>query len=73
MRFLSRGRAFTDDENRVLAEDPPVTGADYDGASGPSAAAPTSSPRQSTPVRYLVPRRAAKPLSAAAAALSSKA
>ena len=30
MRFLSRGRAFTDDENRSLAEHPPVTGADYE-------------------------------------------
>ena len=29
MRFLSRGRAFTDAENRLLAEHPPVTGADY--------------------------------------------
>jgi uncharacterized protein (DUF779 family) len=29
MRFLSRGRAFTDAENRSLAEHPPVTGADY--------------------------------------------
>jgi uncharacterized protein len=30
LRFLSRGRAFTDDENRVLAENPPVTGAEYE-------------------------------------------
>ncbi len=29
MRFLSRGRAFTDAENQWLAQDPPVTGADY--------------------------------------------
>jgi uncharacterized protein len=29
MRFLSRGRAFTDTENALLAEHPPVTGADY--------------------------------------------
>jgi hypothetical protein len=29
MRFLSRSRAFTDAENQVLAEHPPVTGADY--------------------------------------------
>ena len=29
MRFLSRGRAFTDDENSCWAEQPPVTGADY--------------------------------------------
>ena len=29
MRFLSRGRAFDDAENRLLAEHPPVTGADY--------------------------------------------
>jgi len=30
MRFLSRGRAFTDAENRSLGEQPPVTGADYE-------------------------------------------
>jgi uncharacterized protein len=29
MRFLSRGRAFTGAENALLAEHPPVTGADY--------------------------------------------
>src|SRR6201988_2131931 len=29
MRFLSRGRAFTDAENRLLAAHAPVTGADY--------------------------------------------
>ena len=29
MRFLSRGRAFTDAENRLLAEQGPVTGADF--------------------------------------------
>jgi len=29
MRFLTRGRAFTDDENRLLAGQTPVTGADY--------------------------------------------
>jgi hypothetical protein len=29
LRFLSRGRAFTDAENQLLAEHPPVTGADY--------------------------------------------
>jgi uncharacterized protein (DUF779 family) len=29
MRFLSRGRAFTDAENVLLAEHPPVTGTDY--------------------------------------------
>ncbi|HEY9266209.1 MAG TPA: DUF779 domain-containing protein [Mycobacterium sp.] len=30
MRFLSRGRAFSDDENRALAAVPPVTGADFE-------------------------------------------
>jgi hypothetical protein len=30
VRFLSRGRAFTEDENRALAEQPPVTGAGYE-------------------------------------------
>jgi uncharacterized protein (DUF779 family) len=29
-RFLSRGRAFTEDENRLLGDDPPVTGARYE-------------------------------------------
>ncbi|OCB10823.1 hypothetical protein A5717_21950 [Mycolicibacterium porcinum] len=29
MRFLSRGRAFTDSENEQLADQPPVTGAQY--------------------------------------------
>lgn len=29
MRFLSRGRAFSDDENRSLAGQPPITGASY--------------------------------------------
>jgi uncharacterized protein (DUF779 family) len=29
VRFLSRGRAFTDEENRLLADHPPITGADY--------------------------------------------
>jgi uncharacterized protein (DUF779 family) len=38
MRFLSRGRAFTDAENRSLADAPPVTGADYErGVRPPSA------------------------------------
>lgn len=30
MRFLSRGRAFTDVENHALAQSAPVTGADYE-------------------------------------------
>lgn len=30
MRFLSRGRAFTDAENHLLAEQPPVTGAGFE-------------------------------------------
>ncbi|MDT5175935.1 MAG: uncharacterized protein QOJ95_133 [Mycobacterium sp.] len=29
-RFLSRGRAYTEDENRVLADEPPVTGSAYE-------------------------------------------
>ncbi len=37
MRFLSRGRAFTDAENRSLAEHPPVTGADYERGERPPA------------------------------------
>ena len=38
MRFLSRGRAFTDAENRALTEDPPVTGAGYANGERPAAA-----------------------------------
>jgi uncharacterized protein len=30
MRFLSRARVFTEAENRSLADNPPVTGADYE-------------------------------------------
>jgi uncharacterized protein len=37
MRFLSRGRAFTDDENRSLGGSPPVTGADYERGVRPAA------------------------------------
>lgn len=29
MRFLSRGRAFSNDENQLLSGQPPVTGADF--------------------------------------------
>ena len=35
MRFLSRGRAFTDDENRLLAGAPALTGADYERGARP--------------------------------------
>jgi uncharacterized protein (DUF779 family) len=38
MRFLSRGRVFTDDENRSLGERPPVTGAGYERGERPPAA-----------------------------------
>jgi uncharacterized protein len=38
MRFLSRGRAFTDDENRLLSDHPPVTGADYERGTRPATA-----------------------------------
>ncbi|KUI13131.1 hypothetical protein AU193_04590 [Mycobacterium sp. GA-1285] len=37
VRFLSRGRAFTDAENRSLATQPPVTGADYASGARPPA------------------------------------
>jgi uncharacterized protein len=38
MRFLSRGRAFTDGENRALADTPPITGHRYaEGARPPAA------------------------------------
>jgi hypothetical protein len=30
MRFLSRGRAYTEDENRSLADEPPVTGSAFE-------------------------------------------
>ena len=36
MRFLSRGRAFTDAENQLLAHHPPVTGAQYERGARPS-------------------------------------
>jgi uncharacterized protein len=36
-RFLSRGRAFTEDENRALDAAPPVTGAAYERGERPSA------------------------------------
>ena len=35
MRFLSRGRAFTDAENQLLANHPPVSGAGYAGGARP--------------------------------------
>jgi uncharacterized protein len=38
MRFLSRGRAFTDAENQSLTENPPVTGADYANGKRPAQA-----------------------------------
>ena len=37
LRFLSRGRAFTDDENRSLADSAPVTGAQYERGLRPAA------------------------------------
>lgn len=37
MRFLSRGRAFTDHENRMLDAQPPVTGADFERGMRPAA------------------------------------
>ena len=40
MRFLSRGRAFTDAENRVLAATPVITGVGYDRGERPAARSP---------------------------------
>jgi uncharacterized protein (DUF779 family) len=40
MRFLSRGRAFTEAENAELADDPPVTGAQYADGRRPAVRAP---------------------------------
>lgn len=37
MRFLSRGRAYSDDENEQLTADPPVTGAEYADGCRPTA------------------------------------
>ncbi|AFM15387.1 hypothetical protein Mycch_0569 [Mycolicibacterium chubuense NBB4] len=37
MRFLSRGRAFTDEENRALEAIAPITGADYERGARPPA------------------------------------
>lgn len=39
MRFLSRGRAYTEDENRLLADDPPVTGSAFERGERPRAGA----------------------------------
>jgi uncharacterized protein (DUF779 family) len=35
MRFLSRGRAYTEPENRLLDDDPPVTGSQYERGARP--------------------------------------
>ena len=35
-RFLSRGRAYTDEENRLLDDDPPVTGSAYERGDRPT-------------------------------------
>ena len=40
MRFLSRGRAFSDDENTALAAAPVITGADYERGERPPERAP---------------------------------
>jgi uncharacterized protein len=37
MRFLSRGRAYTEQENRLLEAEPPVTGAQYEAGQRPRA------------------------------------
>ncbi|WP_442008066.1 DUF779 domain-containing protein [Mycobacterium sp. 2YAF39] len=42
MRFLSRGRAFNDDENAALEQSPPVTGADFAQGVRPQASGPTT-------------------------------
>jgi uncharacterized protein (DUF779 family) len=52
MRFLSRGRAFTDAENQLLANDPPVSGADYAGGARPRRPARRSWRKPLTPARY---------------------
>jgi uncharacterized protein (DUF779 family) len=40
MRFLSRGRAFSDDENTALGDSPVITGADYERGERPPERAP---------------------------------
>jgi hypothetical protein len=40
VRFLSRGRAFSDDENIALAAAPVITGADYERGEHPPERAP---------------------------------
>jgi len=40
MRFLSRGRAFSDGENAELTATPVIAGADYEGGERPPARAP---------------------------------
>ena len=40
MRFLSRGRAFSDDENTTLGSSPVITGADYERGERPPGRAP---------------------------------
>ena len=35
MRFLSRGRAFTEEENAQLSQDPPITGARFEAGARP--------------------------------------
>jgi uncharacterized protein len=35
MRFLSRGRAYTEEENRLLAAEPPLTGSRYEAGERP--------------------------------------
>ncbi|OBG71063.1 hypothetical protein A5700_12835 [Mycobacterium sp. E1214] len=36
VRFLSRGRVFTEEERAALAAAPPITGADYEGGQRPA-------------------------------------
>lgn len=62
MRFLSRGRAFTDAENQALGDLPPVSGADYERGVRPARGGDTHtlSQKQLMRVRYLA-RRAIKP------------
>ena len=59
MRFLSRGRAFTDDENRQLSTASVITGADHERGSGQPDHAGRSWPRPLTPARFRqgAPRR----------------
>ena len=68
MRFLSRGRAFSDDENTALAAAPVITGADYERGERPPDRAPVVAPPSTLPSTRRA-RRAVKPLAASSGSI----